>query len=378
MFGLATLAGGSENGTGPGYESTILESVNAIGNADIRGSLSGIENLLDHYPNSKLGYLMMGDLFAARAGRPGLIEHYSRDRLQLEGLRDELGYRWQSGIGGTPAAEGKLPLNLVLSAPMNRHVLVADASVARLYVYENTGAGYRLVDDFFMTIGRKGMVKHVEGDLKTPEGVYFVTSYLPGEGLPARYGPGAFPIDYPNRYDRKLGRTGYGIWIHGTEPENHNRVPLASDGCLSLSNDDFERIRPYISTDGHTPVIIGRSFEWVDPGTLGAANAFAPALVRQWEQDWESLDTDRYLSHYSPAEFEGFESFAANKRAYNRRKTHIDIEIDNLSIYGYPGDQEMLVVTFDMTYHSDDHDSVTRKQQYWKRQDGRWRIVLET
>lgn len=228
-----------------------------------------------------------------------------------------------------------------------------------------------------MTIGKEGMGKNKEGDLRTPEGVYFVTSYLDGEGLPERYGPGAFPINYPNEFDKKLRRTGYGIWIHGTEPENYNRVPLASDGCLSLSNDEFLDIQQFISIDGSTPVIISSEFDWVEPERKSIVSESAFSILDQWQSDWESLDTDKYLAHYSPSQLANFDQFAAHKHRVNKSKKYIEVDLNNISIYGYPGNQDMMVVSFDQEYRSNNHRSVTQKRQYWKKQNGIWQIIHE-
>ncbi len=359
------------------YEQEVFSSIDSIKKVDFNHSLQSLEDLVDKYPNSKLGYLVMGDLLAARAGSMDLVERYSDDPLQLAGLRDELFFRWQTKTQQSPASRGLLPASLINSAPTERYVLAADASHSRLYVYENTGTSYQLVKDYFMTIGKKGMGKNKEGDLRTPEGVYFVTSYLDGEGLPERYGPGAFPINYPNEYDKKLRRTGYGIWIHGTEPENYNRVPLASDGCLSLSNDEFLDIQQFISTDGSTPVIISRGFDWVEPERKSLLSESALSVLDQWQNDWESLDTDRYLAHYSPTQLANFDQFATHKRRVNKSKKYIEVDLNNVSIYGYPGNEEMMVVSFDQEYRSNNHRSVTQKRQYWMKQNGKWQIIYE-
>ncbi|MEJ2177500.1 MAG: L,D-transpeptidase family protein [Gammaproteobacteria bacterium] len=359
------------------YESEVISSIDSIKKVEFSHSLQSLENLVDKYPNSKLGYLVMGDLLAARAGSMDLVERYAEDPLQLAGLRDELYFRWQTQTQQSPAARGLLPANLITSAPTERYVLAADASHSRLYVFENTGTSYRLVKDYFMTIGKEGMGKNKEGDLRTPEGVYFVTSYLDGEGLPERYGPGAFPINYPNEYDKKLRRTGYGIWIHGTEPENYNRVPLASDGCLSLSNDEFFDIQQFISTDGSTPVIISSKFDWVEPERKSIVSESAFSILDQWQSDWESLDTDKYLSHYSRSQLANFDQFAAQKHRVNKSKKYIEVDLNNVSIYGYPGNEDMMVVSFDQEYRSNNHRSVTQKRQYWKKQNGTWQIIHE-
>ncbi len=361
------------------YESEIVNSVGSLKDENIDDSQQSLEELIKKYPNSKLGHLLIADILAARAGAPSLADQLaSEDDAQLNGLRDETLHRWRTQTAQTPAERGLIPANLLASAPTQRYILAADATESRLYVYENLGTSYQLVADYFMTIGKQGMGKNKEGDLRTPEGVYFITSYLPGKGLPARYGPGAFPINYPNEYDKKLRRTGYGIWIHGTEPENYNRVPLASDGCLSLSNDEFLEIKQYISTDWTTPVIISSGFHWIDPSLKTQHTSPAREMMAQWEADWESLDTDKFVSHYSASEFKNYEAFVKRKRIVNAAKEYIEIDLNNLSIYDYPGEEPMMLVSFDQEYRSNNHHSVTQKKQYWKKQDGRWQIIHES
>jgi len=359
------------------YEQQVINSVEDLAKADMQNSLQSLEQLIKNYPNSKLGHLVMADLLAMRAGAPDLVKQYDDDTLQLSGLRDELTHRWMTHKAQTPASRGLIPVNLITSAPTERYVLAADANHSRLYIFENVGTSYQLVADYFMTIGKQGMGKNKEGDLRTPEGVYHVTSYLPGEGLPDRYGPGAFPINYPNEYDKQLQRTGYGIWIHGTESENYNRVPLASDGCLSLSNDEFLEIQQYISTDGSTPVIISKKFDWVDPQQRQSVSDPAMEIIDRWKSDWESLDTDRFLAHYSPSQFKNYKQFSQRKHQVNRAKDFIEIDLNNVSVYVYPGKHKMMMVTFDQEYRSDNHHSVTQKKQYWMQQGNKWQIIYE-
>src|SRR3546814_8483534 len=48
--------------------------------------------------------------------------------------------------------------------------------------------------------------------------------------LPDFYGDGAYPLNYPNEWDKHEGRKGYGIWLHGTPSTTYSRPPRASDG----------------------------------------------------------------------------------------------------------------------------------------------------
>lgn len=72
--------------------------------------------------------------------------------------------------------------------------------------------------------------KTAEGDLQAPEGFYAV---LPGGMNPRSAYHLSFNIGYPNRHDRKRGRTGSLIMIHGGE---------ASIGCFAMTDPVIEEI----------------------------------------------------------------------------------------------------------------------------------------
>lgn len=365
-----------------GYEDEVLTSLVDIQGADIDSSLESINRIIDQYPNSKISHLLLADILSTRAGSKNLINNYSEDSRQLNGLRDELRYRWQNKMLYSPAHSGQLPTSLLMAAPHQEYILVVDASTARLYVYRNDSTSMTLVDDFYMTVGKSGMGKNLEGDLRTPIGVYHVTSYLPGEELPDRYGPGAFPINYPNEFDNRFNRTGYGIWIHGTESDNYNRVPLASDGCVSLSNDEFNQISRYIKTDGSTPVVIAEEFEWADPEIIEQNRNRFDELLQQWKADWENRDHDKYMRHYSEAEFRSgnfdYNRWSTHKKSVNELKSFIEVEIRNLSMFSYPGEENMIMMTFDQNYRSSNYNSSSRKSLFWKQTaSGDWKIIFE-
>ena len=367
----------------PTYEEEVISSLEQINSANIDHSIKSISDLISKYPNSKLGHLMLADLFASRAGARNLINRFSDNPKQLNGLRDELRQRWGYDKTPPPVKAGLLPSPLIQSSQGQDHVLVVDASRARLYIYRNDkNGGHQYVDSYYMTIGKAGTDKYREGDLKTPLGVYFVTSYLPGESLPPRYGPGAFPINYPNELDRVAKKTGYGIWIHGTEPENYNRIPLASDGCVSLSNDEFLDIKQYVKVDGSTPVIIADEFNWVSQEEIDNTKSELLSAIDQWRSDWESKNSDAYLSHYSKQKFNtgkhDYNSWANHKTRVNRSKKYIRLGISDLSIFEYPSKQGTVSVTFNQDYQSDTYSSNSKKRQYWSKDEkGQWKIIYE-
>ena len=253
-------------------------------------------------------------------------------------------------------------------------------STSRLYLYENNNGEPRLVKDFYATIGKNGSGKYIEGDQKTPTGVYFVTGFIEPEELPDLYGDGAFPIDYPNAWDQRNGRTGYGIWLHGTPSATFSRPPRDSNGCVIVSNKDLNTIAPYIDT-GHTPVILADNIQWISMTAWKSRQSQFDSYVEQWRKDWESRDADLYLSHYS-SKYSGlgknYESWVAYKRRVNPTKRFIKVGISEKSMFLYPGENGLLVVTFEQDYASDNMKRKFVKRQYWQiDKDGQWRIVYE-
>src|SRR6185436_1348699 len=100
---------------------------------------------------------------------------------------------------------------------------------------------------------------------------------------------GAFPINYPNEYDRRLGRNGHGIWLHGVPSDVYARPPRASDGCIVLSNQDLDSVARHLEV-GLTPVIIADELEWGEATTLEAERKGLADAFEQWRADWESRD----------------------------------------------------------------------------------------
>ena len=342
-------------------------------------ALAEADRLIARYPNFRLAHLVRGDLLSARAGPiTGLGNTGHAGRERLDELRAEALAR--SGAYKGRPTEGFLPRYLMQFDPRQEHAIVVDTSRWRVYVYENSAGMPRLVEDYYITIGKQGIEKEREGDRKTPVGVYHVVSRIPGSRLPDLYGWGAFPIDYPNEWDRIRGRTGYGIWLHGVPSDTYARAPQASDGCIAFANPDIAALAGRVQV-GATPVVIAERVEWVAPKTLLAErDAFAQRLEK-WLVDWQSLDSDRYLEHYA-REFRSngmdLAAWRIHKRRVIKAASSIRVTLANVSMLRNPGMREGLVtVTFDQDYRSSNLVQKTRKRQYWAPEDGRWKIVYE-
>ena len=55
----------------------------------------------------------------------------------------------------------------------------------------------------------------------------------------------------------------------------------------------------------------------------------------------------------------------------------IKVGTGNISMFRNPGKEEVVVVTFDQDYHSNNLDNQMKKRQYWLREDGQWKIIYE-
>ena len=263
--------------------------------------------------------------------------------------------------------------------PEQKFAVVVDAARSRLYLYENAAGAPRLVTDYYITQGKLGAEKWREGDKKTPIGVYQVVGNLPREKLGDFYGSGAFPINYPNDYDRRLGRNGHGIWLHGTPSDTYSRPPKASDGCVVLANPDLDSLAPYLQV-GLTPVIIAQNVEWLSPDEWQQERKSLLSVIDAWRQDWESRDGDRYASHYSQqfkADGADYAAWTEQKRKVNAAKSWISVGTDKLTLFRYPGKDDMMVVTFRQDYKSNNLNNTMMKRQYWQKENGQWKIIYE-
>lgn len=364
------------------YEAELLEIISSIQVGELEIALDLTEQHLQTYPKSRVGYLIKADLLSSKySGLSEIGAQASSKSDVLQGLTHQLKNRWRHEALLKPAISEMLPSSLI-DMGKHEHVLVADMTNGRLYLYQNSNNGPTLVKDYYMSVGSEGYGKQVEGDNKTPIGVYSIYQYIDPNRLPDLYGAGAFPVDYPNTIDRYRNRTGYGIWLHGTPSDTYARAPWASEGCFVLSNADFNDIARFIDVDERTPVVLSDSINWVSHQSLVDEGAQYIKLINTWKDDWQSLDTISYLSHYSKDTFNlaggNYQQFARQKRAVNKSKEFIKVDLEIDSLFVYPGEKDMFVVTFMQRYISNNYESETRKQQYWqKQQDGEWRIIYE-
>ena len=102
--------------------------------------------------------------------------------------------------------------------------------------------------------------------------------------------------------------------------------------------------------------------------------------IDEWRTDWESKDVDRYLKHYSSnfkTSDQNLEQYAQQKRQVNASKEWIKVKLSNLSVFRNPGKEELVIVTFEQDYKSNNLNNQMKKRQYWIREGGTWKIIYE-
>ena len=157
------------------------------------------------------------------------------------------------------------------------YVIVVDKREQKLLVFQKSEQINKIFEAPCST-GKNLGGKQVEGDAKTPEGIYFITKIAINPGPSETYGTVALPLDYPNILDQKSGRNGTNIWIHGTTKP---LLPFQSNGCVVLRDADIRRLVDYVQLY-KTPVIISESIKWVTPSQDASGKKELDRFLADW------------------------------------------------------------------------------------------------
>lgn len=362
-------------------EARLLDIYRLIGAGQLRTALQQAESLVRDYPNFQLAQLVYGDLLAAHArpvrafGDVPADVAGSNPATTVQELRQESLLRLKALRERPPP--GTIPSQFLALSPRNRHAIAIDASRSRLYLFENTGQELRLLADFYISVGKSGVEKMVEGDARTPLGVYFIISNLDPRTLSDFYGTGALPINYPNVLDTKRGKTGRGIWLHGTPPNQFARAPLASDGCVVLSNPDLDFIIRTVEVRT-TPVVIAQRLEWVSPHSVVAQRKPFEETLAAWRAAKSRGDLDTLLRFYTP-DFRSYDKTLAEWVPALRQEVDKvrgkPIQLKDLSYLRWTDSADTMVVTFGEV--AEGTRTGPTKRQYWIRQGNEWKIFFE-
>ena len=278
------------------------------------------------------------------------------------------------------AAGANLP-DYVLQLPESvKTVLVAETDTAMLHRYVADDAGEFSDDTLRISIGQEGAGKQKSGDRRTPLGVYFVVEQLDTTKLHEKYGPAAFPLDYPNAWDAANLRTGHGIWIHGVTPGGGERPERDTDGCIALPNGHLLDLQPYL-TPLQTPVIVTRRIQRIDQDELAATRLELLAALDAWSISYRAGNWYQFVSLYMDSfNYRGMnrdEWSAYRIRTVGAREIE-DFSIDDILLIADPEDDGLYLSRFRQRIDESGRSVVTTKRLYWrKNESGEFKIVAE-
>lgn len=260
-------------------------------------------------------------------------------------------------------------------------VFVAETSTATFHRFEYRDGQRQDSEHQFMSIGRNGAGKQRSGDKRTPLGAYFVTERLDTSKLHEKYGIAAFPLDYPNTWDRRYERTGDGIWVHGVDPRGGRRPALDTEGCIALPNEELAKIVDVFDFN-QTPVLIAERLVWSAPEEIDALQKELTDVVSAWSTSLATGDLHAYLSAYH----EDFSRWQMNRQEWSSFVAHTLAErqisaatIDELLLLAYPGEEGLYLSRFSFQRVEDEQPITTVKRLYWRRDTGGiFRIVAES
>ena len=278
-------------------------------------------------------------------------------------------------------AEEPVPAWLVRLPETTPVVFVAETSASAFHRFDRSGKGVKKVRQDYMSIGQGGVGKQIAGDQRTPLGIYFVTEQLETTRMHEKYGVTAFPLDYPNAWDRRRGRTGDGIWIHGVDPRGGVRPPLDTDGCIALPNERLGELEQSFEPNV-TPVLIGRDLAWSDPAAVAEVRDSLEKAVASWARALEQGDMYTYLDAYDDAfrhwgmnkdEWSAFSMETVSHRPISR------VEVSDLLLLGDPVEPGLYLSRFRLKIEEKEARSVISVRRiYWRRSEsGAFRIVAE-
>lgn len=373
-------------------EARLIGIYHLIQQSQLRQALREAEALAGDHPNFQLAQLVLGDLLSLQTRPVTQLGDVANTQAlaaaqQLQELREQSRRRLAALTERPP--EGTVPSQFLTLSSSSRHAIAVDASRSRLYLFENTAARstdtqgrvpaarMKLVADYYISVGSAGVDKRSEGDLRTPLGVYYITSSLDPEKLPDLYGTGALPINYPNGLDTLRGNTGSGIWLHGSPSEQFARAPQASEGCVVLSNPDLNALLARVSVRT-TPVVIATELQWVRPEALQAEREDFEATLASWRALKSAGDLAQLQQHYSPRFGNQGQTLADWwPRVEDEVKTKGEraLQVKDLSVLRWLDQDDTLVVTFGEV--AEGARRGTTKRQYWMRENNQWKIIFE-
>jgi hypothetical protein len=280
---------------------------------------------------------------------------------------------WRQGI----AEEEGVPRCLVYLPPHRTiHAIVIEKSSATLSIYLNDEEGLRLVERFPCSLGRVEGDKLDDGDQRTPSGIFWLEAYIPQDELPPEYGAGALVLNYPNFFHLIEGRKGGGIWIHGTHLPERTEYSRDTDGCIVVTNQNFQEIFDLVDLLA-SPVIIQDRVLYLDADQWRQEQTIFLQNLQRWLRTWEGdkfKELDALYSRNFMTDPQGAGHFLRVRRTLTQDLKRNQVWVRNLLILR---NGTTALFTFTQEWWTDQGISRWVKVLYWNLEGHDWKIIGE-
>lgn len=239
-------------------------------------------------------------------------------------------------LGSASFAADDLPIVIVDKAKFQLHIA-------------NYKSGLEIFKTYPVTLGKNSGDKMLEGDMKTPEGIYrFTTRYEP-PAIKKKFGAMAFYVDYPNSIDKRDKKTGFDIMLHSTNDPSRLVRNQDSDGCMVVDDARIKEIANYI----HTPFTTLLIYNELKPEFLQSeTSGDLKSVFDKWIAAWSSKDIEGYIGTYA-ADFRfeqmSRDQYRAYKASLNKKYATIDVKATEARFFRHP---KYDLVTFTQEYSS--------------------------
>lgn len=227
-------------------------------------------------------------------------------------------------------------------------VVIVDKSKFQLHIadYKN---GLNIIKTYAVTLGKNSGDKMLEGDQKTPEGIYRFTTRYVAPSIKKKLGAMAFYVDYPNSIDRRDKKTGFDIMLHSTDDPSRLERSQDSDGCIVVDDARIKEIANYI----HTPVTTLLIYDQLKPEYLQSETSGDLKIAfDKWIAAWSKKDIEAYIGAYAQDfKYESMnrEQYRVYKNSLNKKYETIDVKATDARFFRHP---KYDLVTFTQEYSS--------------------------
>jgi murein L,D-transpeptidase YafK len=258
-------------------------------------------------------------------------------------------------------------------------VVVVDKKTFQLHLANYEDGRLDIVKSVRATMGQKQGDKLMEGDLKTPEGIYDFLFRAQAPGLKAMFGPLAIYVSYPNIMDKAGAKTGFDILVHGTDDPARLEKQFDSKGCVVLDNENVKMVSDVVKLKD-TKIIITKDFSQLqNTPRITKAKAF----FERWIKAWSNKDLSTYIESYA----DEFRMDGMNRLAYAKYKDSLNKKYDSITVTAsdvrYFFHEKYDLITFTQHYSSTfgggkpAYSGSSRKNLWLQERNGEYRILVE-